>query len=154
MASKYVMAEGTKLEMSKEEVKDTTGNSVEGRPVTLVQLADTTKTIGYSGETTDEVDVTTLGSQGFKEFALGMSDPGEFSFTGHYVPKDPAQKEIVKAADDKKPRLFKVTFPDGTTFEVVGFIKTKKWGLDDIGGVITRDVSVRLSGKPKETVSG
>jgi hypothetical protein len=86
MGSKYMLAEGTTLQMSKEEVKDTSGNIATGAtPVTYVDLADTTKTIDYSGESTDEVDVTTLASEGFKETALGLTDPGEFSFTGHYV---------------------------------------------------------------------
>ena len=61
MGSKYMLAEGTTLQMSKEEVKDTSGNIATGAtPVTYVDLADTTKTIDYSGESTDEVDVTTL----------------------------------------------------------------------------------------------
>ena len=153
MSSKFILAEGTTLAMSKEEVKNTSGNSATGTPVTWVELADTTKTIEYSGESTDEIDVTTLGSEGFKETALGLTDPGEFSFTGHYVPSDGGQKEIAKAADDKKMRLFRVTFPDGTTFDVCGRIKSKKWNISGTGDVISRDVTVRLSGKPNETVS-
>lgn len=155
MPSKYVLAVGTTLEMSNEEVKDTTGNqAAASTPVTWVQLADTTKSIEYTGESTDEIDVTTLGSGNFKEFALGMTDPGELSFTGHYVPKDKAQKAIVVAAADKKLRLFRVTFPDGTKFEVMGRIKNKKWSVANNGEVISRDVTVRLSGSPKETVTG
>ena len=53
MGSKYMLAEGTTLQMSKEEVKDTSGNIATGAtPVTYVDLADTTKTIDYSGEST------------------------------------------------------------------------------------------------------
>ncbi|WP_231109805.1 phage tail tube protein, partial [Eikenella corrodens] len=153
MGSKYMLAEGTTLQMSKEEVKDTSGNIATGAtPVTYVDLADTTKTIDYSGESTDEVDVTTLASEGFKETALGLTDPGEFSFTGHYVPSDNGQKEIVKAAEDKKLRLFKVKFPDNTVFLVMGRVKTNKWNVSGVADVVSRDVTIRLSGKPKLTV--
>ena len=152
--SKYMLAEGTTLEMSNEVVKDTSGKGADGIiTLTFVELADTTKTIEYGGESTDEVDVTTLASSGFKEVAMGLTDPGEFSFTGHYVPKDPAQKAIAKAAEDKDARLFRVTFPDGSKFEVMGRIKSRKWGISGVADVISRDVTVRLSGKPKETVS-
>ena len=98
------------------------------------------------------MDVTTLASEGFKETALGLTDPGEFSFTGHYVPSDNGQKEIVKAAEDKKLRLFKVKFPDNTVFLVMGRVKTNKWNVSGVADVVSRDVTIRLSGKPKLTV--
>lgn len=154
MSSKYILSAGTGLKMSKEEVKDTTGKQKDGlTPVTWVDLRCTTKTIEYGGINTDEIEVTTLCSEGFKEFALGLSDPGTMSFDGHYVPEDEGQQEIIKAAEDKMPRLFKVTFADGTTFETVGVVKTRSWSVPEAGGVVARKVEVRLSGKPKETVA-
>jgi predicted secreted protein len=62
--------------------------------------------------TTEEIDVTTLDSQGgFREFIAGFSDPGEVSISGFFVPGNPGQAALMTAFMNKTIEEFEILYP-------------------------------------------
>lgn len=65
----------------------------------------------------DEIEVTNFSSpDGVKEFIGGLTDPGECSFNVNYVPGGPTETLLFDAKATRKPRAFKITWPNGTTW--------------------------------------
>lgn len=115
---------------------------------TMAVLDCTAREIQYQSGTANEIDVTTFCSTA-KEFRLGLDDPGQFTFTGHWVQKDAAHKVIAAAAIDKQVRLFIVTFPDGSEFRALGFVSQRSFGAA-VDGVVTGSFTIRLTGAVME----
>jgi len=62
--------------------------------------------------TTEEIDVTTLDSEGgFREFIAGFSDPGEVSISGFFVPGNPGQAALMTAFLAKTIEEFEIIYP-------------------------------------------
>ncbi|MBV7434490.1 hypothetical protein KRX19_05555 [Cardiobacteriaceae bacterium TAE3-ERU3] len=147
--SEYLLSKGTSIEMSKAEVTDMSS----GESGADFQSLDTlTKSISWSGIESDEIDVTTLASADFKEFAVGMKDPGNLTIAGHYVPKSEAYKEIIKANKDGLRRMFRITFPDGAKFKVLGTVRSRSFEVS-VADVMSGSLTIRLSGTPTESDS-
>lgn len=147
--SEYVLAKGTQIEMSTNEVTDIES----GESGATWQSLDTVKkTVSWSGTTKDEIDVTTFASGDSKEFAVGMKDPGSLTISGHYVLNSEAYQAIIAADKDEKKRLFRITFADGGKFKALGFVRERSFE-DSVQDVVTGSVTIRLSGKPIETKS-
>lgn len=65
----------------------------------------------------DEIEVTNFNSpDGTKEFIGGLTDPGECSFNVNYVPGGDTEELLFAAKATRKPRAFKITWPNGTTW--------------------------------------
>lgn len=65
----------------------------------------------------DEIEVTHFGSpDGSKEFIGGLTDPGECSFNVNYVPGGATEDMLFAAKATRKPRGFRITWPNGTTW--------------------------------------
>ena len=94
----------------------------------------------------DEIEVTHFKSpDGTKEFIGGLTDPGECTFSLNYIPGGPAETMLLEAKGTRKPRAFKLTWPNGAvwTFDclVRGFQPTAP--LNDR---LTAEVTGRVSG--------
>ncbi|PCG09652.1 hypothetical protein COA17_07275 [Sphingomonas ginsenosidimutans] len=94
----------------------------------------------------DEIEVTHYNSpNGTKEFIGGLTDPGECTFTINYIPDGATERLILGAKALRKPRGFKLTWPNGVTWTfdllIRGFQPTAP--LNDR---LTAEVTGRVSG--------
>lgn len=148
MPSSVVLVQGTTLRVSVTSV-DTT----EPSPMPPMASLDCIgREIQYQSGSANEIDTTTFCSTG-KEFRLGLEDPGQFTFNGHWVQTTPAHAVIRAAAIDKKSRLFIVTFEDGSTFAALGFVSQRSFSAA-VDGVVTGSFTIRLTGATNETELG
>lgn len=144
MPSQVVLVQGTTVQISSAAETDVAPSPLP----TMVSLDCTARQIQYQSGTANEIDVTTFCSTA-KEFRLGLDDPGQFTFTGHWVQTDAAHAVIRTAAADKQTRLFIVTFEDGSTFSALGFVSQR--GFDAaVDGVVTGSFTIRLTGAVAE----
>lgn len=144
MPSQVVLVQGTQLQISATAVEELNPSPMPA----LVTLDCTAREINYQGGTAAEIDVTTFCSMA-KEFRLGLEDPGQMTFNGHWVMTDAAQAVLRTAASDKATRLFIVTFEDGSVFKVLGFVASRSFSAA-VDGVVTGSFVIRLSGALEE----
>ncbi len=144
MPSQVVLVQGTSVQVSEDTETDVSPSPLPD----MVSLDCTAREIQYQSGTANEIDVTTFCSTA-KEFRLGLDDPGQFTFTGHWVQSDAAHAVIRQAALDKLPRLFIVTFADGSTFSGLGFVSQRSFSAA-VDGVVTGSFTIRLTGATAE----
>ncbi|WP_233236341.1 hypothetical protein [Bordetella sp. LUAb4] len=143
MSSKVLLVQGTSIEISNETAVDTAATGL-----TFAKLDCTSRQVQWQGGTTTETDVTTLCSTA-KEFRVGLSDAGTLTVTGHWVQDDEAQKVIKTASQDKKSRLIRVTFEDGSKFSSLAYSSQRSWDAN-VDGVVSGTFAFRLTGQPLE----
>lgn len=144
MPSQVVQVQGTSVSVSVAPTENLNPSSLP----TMAVLDCTAREIQYQSGTAAEIDVTTFCSTA-KEFRLGLDDPGQFTFSGHWVQTDAAHKVIKASALDKQVRLFIVTFSDGSEFRATGFVSQRSFGAA-VDGVVTGSFTVRLTGSVLE----
>ena len=131
-AKKPMHAQGTKLSYTIGETKHTIANI---------------SSIGEIAQTSEEVDVTTLDSEGgYREYMQGMRDSGEVELTGYHDAGDAGQKALRSAYADGKIGTFQVDFPDGSRVEFSGFVKGHTIGAAEVDGAVGFGAVVRISG--------
>lgn len=140
MPSEVTLVQGTSVKVS----LLTTSELQPSTLPTMAALDCVGREIQYQSGTASEIDVTTFCSTA-KEFRLGLDDPGQFTFNGHWVQRNAAHKVIAAAAIDKQPRLFIVEFADGSEFRATGFISQRSFSAA-VDGVVTGSFTVRLTG--------
>ena len=111
--------------------------------------------IGGIEITADEIDVTTLDSDGgYRKFIGGFKDAGEVPIEGFFDSENEGQLAMQTSLDDGLAEDYKITFPTKPAAEwafkavVTGF----KVGDVDVDGSITFGATLRVSGKPTLTV--
>lgn len=144
MPSQVVLVQGTTLQVSVDPVDTTTPSPMPE----MASLDCTAREIQYQSGTANEIDVTTFCSTA-KEFRLGLDDPGQFTFNGHWVQTSEAHAVIRQGALDKQSRLFVVTFEDGSTFSALGFVSQRSFSAA-VDGVVTGSFTIRLTGAVSE----
>ena len=103
--------------------------------------------VGEVGGTADEIDVTTLDSEGgYKEFLQGFKDGGEVVLSG-LLYEGESRKDIVDAFEKGTVATSKITFPDQSILSFGSWIKAYKVGPAEVGQPVTFNVTVRVSGK-------
>lgn len=112
--------------------------------------------IGGIEITADEIDVTTLDSDGgYREFIGGFKDAGEVPIEGFFDSENEGQLDMQGSLDSGLAEDYKITFPTTPQAEwdfkavVTGF----KVGDVDVDGNITFGATLRISGKPNLTVT-
>ena len=97
----------------------------------------------------DDIDVSNMKSpEQFKQFDPGWADAGEVEVTVQY--EKAAATALYALFRQKKG--FKMTFEDGSSWGLDGYIK-KFGGEVDREGVITQTITVKVSGKPLFTAA-
>lgn len=103
MPSAAITGDGTKLAMK------ATANAV--AYTDIAEVFDVTP----PNEMDDEIEVTHYGSGGTKEYIGGLTDPGEVTFQMNAIPGSAAELMILEAKAGKRPRGFRLTYPNGAT---------------------------------------
>ena len=103
--------------------------------------------VGEIQPDSDELDVTTLESEGgYREYMQGLRDSGEVELSGFHDAGDAGQKALRSAYADGRAGAFEVSFPDGTTVNFSGFVKSHTIGSAEVDGAIGFGAVVRISG--------
>ncbi len=104
--------------------------------------------IGEVGADSDELDVTTLDSDGgYREFLQGFKDGGEVAMSGYYL-EGKNQDEAIKLFDSGDKVTGVITFPSKSTMTFPCFVKSYKVGPAEVQGAVGFSFSVRVAGKP------
>jgi Lambda phage tail tube protein, TTP len=138
-AAEFTPVEGMELEMS-----TTTSTNLADNTLVFVDLAVTIKQPQYQGAASSKIDVTTIKSTA-KEYTLGLSDSGTFSMSGNWKTTDPAQQAMIAAHADKKPRVFRTTFPDSSSFVFAGLVDQFSWSAN-VDNIVTGTFNVQVTG--------
>jgi hypothetical protein len=114
--------------------------------------------VEYSGETTDEIDVTTLGSE-TREFIPGFTDSGSITLNGNYLPGDEGQKLLQALKASKDVGNFQIMIPDnglgGGGSKIYQHFKASVTGITPalaVGAAVTFSATLRISGVIEEEI--
>lgn len=110
----------------------------------------TLTSIGGLELSADTIDVTTLDSDGYREFIQGLKDAGEVAISGFFNPADTnGQKALYDNFDSGALTAFSIVFPSNMGAEwgfnaiVTGFSTGAE--MED---AVTFEASLKVSGKP------
>lgn len=106
--------------------------------------------IGSPSITQEELDVTTLDSEGgYREFIPGFKDPGEVPISGYFVLADQGQAELIAALDSEELQDYEIIYPArlGASWSFQGFISSYNITAET-EDAIGFDATIRVSGKP------
>ncbi|MNM21464.1 hypothetical protein D3C81_318250 [compost metagenome] len=146
--SQYLKSGGTKVEMT-----TVTSTDLDNDTGPFVDLAVMVKDFDYQGGQAQEEETTVLASLA-KEFELGLADAGTVALAGHFPIGHAAHTALVAANADKKPRVFRVTFPGGATFTCVGMVSQYTFKASASAATVSGTYNVRLTGEVKLLAGG
>ncbi|MDT3750496.1 phage tail tube protein [Pseudomonas kurunegalensis] len=140
--SKSQTALELKLGMTKTEASDPAAADL-----VYVELGATIKDIDLQGGQTDENETTTFASEG-KEYEGGLSDGATVALNGNWAQGSESHEEMMKAADDKRNRAWRIKHRDGSTGRFIAFVKQYTYKAA-AGGTLAATFSLRVSGNVK-----
>ena len=106
--------------------------------------------IGSPSITQEEIDVTTLDSQGgYREFIAGFKDAGEVPISGFYVPSDAGQSAVFAALTSGDVQDFEIIYPAklGASWSFPGFVSAFNITAET-ETAIEFEATIRVSGEP------
>ncbi len=127
-----------------------------GTSLTLKKAGDETDdlilahvaSIGEQTTEREEVDVTTLDSpDGAKEYIAGAKDAGSIDVEINNCYDGQAAK-LDAVFDGDEVRDWVITYPKGATLTFKAFIASLSYGEATTDGLLTTNITLRLSGKP------
>lgn len=102
--------------------------------------------IGEISPSSDEIDVTTLDSAGYKEFIQGLKDSGELPLKGFLIKGDVGQVELRTGFGSGTPSAVLVTFPDSTAVSFTAYVKSFTIGAAETNGAVGFGATLRITG--------
>lgn len=115
----------------------------------LVAVGDL-RSIGSPNITQDELDVTTLDSDGaYREFLPGFKDGGEVTVSGLFVPGDAGQAAMYAALDSGDVENITIIYPAklGASFTFPGYVSAYNVQAE-LEDAIQVEMTIRVAGKP------
>ena len=119
---------------------------------TPVEVAGLTS-IGGLELSADTIDVTTLASDGYREFIGSLKDGGEVSLEGYFEPEEgKGQKELYDLFESGETETFKIQFPNNiASWEFEGVVTGFSTSAD-LEDPLAFSCTIKVSGKPTLTV--
>ena len=111
-----------------------------------VTVVGSLNSIGEISPTSDEIDVTTLDSAGYKEFLQGLKDSGELPLSGFHNTDSTGQATMRALFASGALGYFWVTFPDQTVVAFSAYVKSHTLGAAETNGAVGFGCSLRISG--------
>ena len=119
---------------------------------TPVEVAGLTS-IGGLELSADPIDVTTLASDGYREFIGGFKDGGEVSLEGYFEPEEgKGQKELYDLFESGETTKFKIQFPNNIASWKFDGVVTGFSTSADLEDPLAFSCTIKVSGKPTLTV--
>lgn len=119
---------------------------------TPVEVAGLTS-IGGLELSADTIDVTTLASDGYREFITGLKDGTEVSLEGYFEPEEgKGQKELYDLFESGETETFKIQFPNNiASWEFEGVVTGFSTSAD-LEDPLAFSCTIKVSRKPTLTV--
>lgn len=134
-----VTAQGTTLKFTPQD----------GEEVTVGKVVS----IGEIGGDSQEIDVTTLDSQGgYREYAQGYKDAGSLAVQGYHDGTDAGQAALQAAFDSGEAGAVEIVFSDGATASFSAFVKRYALGAAKVDGAVGFSATLRITGKVTFTI--
>ena len=103
--------------------------------------------IGEIGGDSQEIDVTTLDSQGgYREYAQGYKDAGSLAVQGYHDKSDAGQAALIAAYASGAEQACEIAFPDGTTVTFQAFVKGYTIGAAEVDQAVAFGAKLRVTG--------
>lgn len=116
-----------------------------GSPTDFTELPEV-KSIPGPDETSDEIEVTHLGSVGGRrEFIQSFRDTDDSEIEMNYVPGNAVQEDFLELFDTGAVRPYKVEYPDGATAIFDAFVKGRGRGAT-VGEALMIRATLRITG--------
>lgn len=110
--------------------------------------------IGEIGGDSQEIDVTTLDSQGgYREYAQGYKDAGSLAVQGYHDKSDAGQAALQGAFDTGKAGAVEIAFSDGAKATFSAYVKRYALGAAKVDGAVGFSVTLRITGKVSYTTT-
>lgn len=103
--------------------------------------------VGEIAPDSEEIDVTTLDSEGYREYIQGFRDSGEVELSGFHEKDDAGQKALRAAYASGDAGTFEVSFPDATSAEFTAFVKSYSLGAAEVDGAVGFGATLRITGE-------
>ena len=124
------------------------GNA-DGPPETFTKIAEVKNVTGPGGSR-DTVDVTSMDSTGgFREYIAGLGDPGEITFSSHFIPSDVTQEDLLDDFNNKVINNWKIEWPQftGTPYLTFAALVTS-FAIDTpLDGAVMLNITLKVSGQ-------
>lgn len=124
---------------------------------TFVKIGEVTEVGSVTADTKDDIDVTNLDSEEYKEYIGGLKEPPSADFSANYVADDAGQirlKELFSSNEVIKVKL-EVGRPlstGGTPLTIVRSAYVSAYSFDTaVNSKVTLNFSLRFSGAPEIT---
>jgi len=119
---------------------------------TPVEVAGLTS-IGGLELSADTIDVTTLASDGYREFIGSLKDGGEVSLEGYFEPEEgKGQKELYDLFESGEAERFKIQFPNNIASWEFDGVVTGFSTSADLEDPLAFSCTIKVSRKPTLTV--
>lgn len=131
------------------------GTKISKGTTTPVEIGGLTS-IGGIEITAETMDVTTLESEGaYREFIQTWKDGGEVPLEGYFEPENEGQLAMEDSLDSGEVEDYKITFPTKPKAEWIfkGVVTAFKVGDAELDGAIAFSTTIKVSGKPKLTIT-
>ena len=103
--------------------------------------------IGEITSDSEEIDVTTLDSQGgYREYVQGYRDAGVVTLEGYHTNGDAGQAAIRAAYASGKAGEASIVFPDGSKANFEAFVKSYTIGAAKVDGAVGFSAALRITG--------
>lgn len=143
MASQSILGFGTKVQV---------GNGGTGTTEVFTDIPEIVGDIDGPSTSMNTVEVTPhKTSDRYREYRVGLIDPGEIGFKMNYVNGDTAQASLKADFDDGTQRNFRLVFPDGYTTQFAGYV-TEFSQTEPMEGAITYQIKIKITGVVSEVV--
>jgi hypothetical protein len=119
--------------------------SAADEPLDMVGFDCIGRELTFNGGTAQEYDVTTLCSDA-KEFLIGLQDSGTLDVNGYWKQGFPAHTILREAMEDLEPRLLRITFDDGGTFNAAVYVLGRNWA-SPVDGVVSATFRFLVTGE-------
>ncbi len=101
---------------------------------------------GVDGEAPD-IDVTHFGSEGYKEYLIGLANDGPFNMNMIWDSQDEGQAELLDMSEARETRELIVTFLSGHTLTFNAYVKSLSHGSGSVDSRIDRVCNMMITGE-------
>ena len=118
-----------------------------GSPEVFTAVAEVT-TLTPPSQVFGEIQTTHLSTPGATHtYRPTLADPGEVALTLNYIPGG-TEDAAIRALFDRSTRNFEIEYPNGARVQFSGFARNFEPQAVELEGLLTANVTIRVSGKP------
>lgn len=118
----------------------------ESAPSVYTEISNLTS-IGELNQTSNEIDVTTLGATGgYRQYMQGFKDAGQITLEGFFTPSDDGQKQLNGLYQSGEVENWQIEFVDGTKVQFSAYVMGIAIGPVEVDGAPRFNTTLRVTG--------